>query len=157
MERMFELDKEFQLNEYVLVCPKFDMLFISLDPPLLMAVQTTLVALIAFMRTNPNGALGSLDYKKEERRCLAIRSRGAVPKFGTSERQRLILEYMLSKIPPVPQLATQESSDEHPTNAEGEAPIAPLDGDNIAAPDESDKTPAEDRLTLERSMPMQVL
>ncbi|KAF9599191.1 hypothetical protein IFM89_035650 [Coptis chinensis] len=39
------------------------------------------VALIAFMPTNPNGALGSLDYKKEERRCLAIKSHGAAPKF----------------------------------------------------------------------------
>ncbi|KAF9625144.1 hypothetical protein IFM89_019358 [Coptis chinensis] len=112
------------------------------DPPLLMAVQTALVALIAFMPTNPNGALGSLDYKKEERRCLAIKSCGAAPTFGTSECQRLIDEihqYMLSKVPPVPQLAAQESSDEHPTNAEGEVPVAPLDGDNIASPDEQPK------------------
>ncbi|KAF9599017.1 hypothetical protein IFM89_033362 [Coptis chinensis] len=91
------------------------------DPPLLMAIRTALVALIAFMPTNPNGALGSLDYKKEERRCLVIKSHGAAPKFGTSEHQRLIDEihqYMLSKVPPVPQLVAQESSDEHPTNAE---------------------------------------
>ncbi|KAF9593449.1 hypothetical protein IFM89_023144, partial [Coptis chinensis] len=93
------------------------------DPPLLMAVRTALVALIAFMPTNPNGAYQKKkDYKKEERRCLAIKSCGAAPKFGTSERQRLIDEihqYMLSKVSPVPQLAAQESSDEHPTNAEG--------------------------------------
>ncbi|KAF9614818.1 hypothetical protein IFM89_020741 [Coptis chinensis] len=67
------------------------------DPPLLMAVRTALVALIAFMPTNPNGALGSLDYKKEERRCLAIKSRGAAPKFRTSERERLIDEPLLDE------------------------------------------------------------
>lgn len=44
------------------------------------------------MPTNPNGALGSLDYKKEERRALAIKSRGAPPRFGTPERQKLIDE-----------------------------------------------------------------
>lgn len=55
-------------------------------------MRTALVALIAFMPTNPNGALGSLDYKKEERRALAIKSREAPPKFGTPERQRLIDE-----------------------------------------------------------------
>lgn len=59
---------------------------------LLLAVRTALVALIAFMPTNPNGALGSLDYKKEERRTLAIKSREAPPKYGTPERQKLIEE-----------------------------------------------------------------
>jgi hypothetical protein len=44
------------------------------------------------MPTSPNGALGSLDYKKEERRTLAIKSREASPKFGTPERQKLIDE-----------------------------------------------------------------
>ncbi|KAL4393579.1 hypothetical protein AHAS_Ahas02G0066100 [Arachis hypogaea] len=42
------------------------------------------------MPTNPNGALGSLDYKKEERRTLAIKSHYAAPRFGTPERQKLI-------------------------------------------------------------------
>lgn len=51
-----------------------------------------MVALIAFMPTNPSGALGSLDYKKEERRALAVKSREAPPKFGTPERQKLIDE-----------------------------------------------------------------
>lgn len=50
------------------------------------------MALIAFMPTNPNGALGSLDYKKEERRTLAIKSREAAPRFGNAERQQLIDE-----------------------------------------------------------------
>lgn len=62
----------------------------------LIAVRTALVALIAFMPTNPNGALGSLDYKKEERRALAIKSREAAPKFGTCERQKVIDEVWLS-------------------------------------------------------------
>ncbi|XP_073053302.1 ubiquitin-conjugating enzyme E2 32-like [Primulina eburnea] len=70
------------------------------------SVRTALVALIAFMPTSPNGALGSLDYPTEERRKLAVRSREASPTFGSSERQKLIdeiHEYILSKAPPVPQ------------------------------------------------------
>ena len=59
-------------------------------------VRTALVALIAFMPTNPNGALGSLDYKKEERRVLAVKSREAAPKFGNPERQQLIDEVCCS-------------------------------------------------------------
>lgn len=65
------------------------------DVLVLLAVRTALVALIAFMPTNPNGALGSLDYKKEERHALAIKSREAAPKFGTPERQKLINEVCL--------------------------------------------------------------
>lgn len=56
------------------------------------AVRTALVALIAFMPTSPNGALGSLDYTKEERQALAIKSREAAPRVGSSERQKLIDE-----------------------------------------------------------------
>ncbi|CAJ1963196.1 unnamed protein product [Sphenostylis stenocarpa] len=88
------------------------------------SVRTALVALIAFMPTNPNGALGSLDYKKEERRTLAVKSREAPPKFGTPERQKLIdeiHEYMLCKAPPVPQPGAIEASEEHPRNEEAEA------------------------------------
>lgn len=62
---------------------------------MLMTVRTALVALIAFMPTPPNGALGSLDYKKEERRELAIRSREGSPKFGTPDRQKVIDEVSL--------------------------------------------------------------
>ena len=61
----------------------------------LVAVRTALVALIAFMPTPPNGALGSLDYKKEERRKLAIRSRDVPPTYGTPERQKVIDEVSL--------------------------------------------------------------
>ncbi|KAJ0238444.1 Ubiquitin-conjugating enzyme E2 32 [Hirschfeldia incana] len=64
------------------------------------SVRTALVALIAFMPTSPNGALGSVEYPKEERRTLAIKSRDAPPKYGSPERQKVIDEihhYILSK------------------------------------------------------------
>ncbi|MCL7025882.1 hypothetical protein MKW94_024550 [Papaver nudicaule] len=87
------------------------------------SVRTALVALIAFMPTNPDGALGSLDYKKEERRVLAVKSREAAPKYGTPERQRLmdeIHEYMLSKATPVPQQNPEQTSVESSNKVEGE-------------------------------------
>lgn len=55
-------------------------------------VRTALVALIAFMPTSPNGALGSVEYPKEERRALAVKSREAPPKYGSPERQKVIDE-----------------------------------------------------------------
>ncbi|CAN6467920.1 unnamed protein product [Victoria cruziana] len=85
-------------------------------------VRTALVALIAFMPTKAEGALGSLEYPKEERHALAIKSREASPKFGNSDRQKLIdeiHEYMLSKVPPGPPLRPKpEVSDEQPDVAE---------------------------------------
>ncbi|KAK0607634.1 hypothetical protein LWI29_017910 [Acer saccharum] len=98
------------------------------------SVRTALVALIAFMPTNPNGALGSLDYKKEERRALTIKSRQAAPKYGTPDRQRLIdeiHEYMLSKAPPVPQLTPPESSEEPSSNSEIGAPANSQDAEGV--------------------------
>ncbi|KAL6990065.1 Ubiquitin-conjugating enzyme E2 32 [Sarracenia purpurea var. burkii] len=107
------------------------------------SVRTALVALIAFMPTNPNGALGSLEYKKEERRALAIKSREAAPRFGTPERQKLIdeiHEYMLSKAPPVPQphplLTSEEQNASSPTNKEANQ-----------SPQNADSTAAEEGLT----------
>lgn len=102
------------------------------------SVRTALVALIAFMPTNPNGALGSLDYKKEDRRALAIKSREASPKFGTPERQKLIdeiHEYMLSMAAVVPQPSPLQASEE-PKNEEAETqvtqnPEAPPAGEGI--------------------------
>uniref|UniRef100_A0A0D9VT79 UBC core domain-containing protein n=1 Tax=Leersia perrieri TaxID=77586 RepID=A0A0D9VT79_9ORYZ len=79
------------------------------------SVRTALVALIAFMPTPGGGALGSLDFKKEDRRALAIKSREAPPKFGSPERQKVIdeiHEQMLSKAPPVPQLSTNDDDEE---------------------------------------------
>ncbi|PNX72311.1 ubiquitin-conjugating enzyme E2 32-like protein [Trifolium pratense] len=90
-------------------------------------IRTALVALIAFMPTSPNGALGSLDYKKEERRTLAIKSREASPKFGTPERQKLIdeiHEYMLSKAPPVPELSHTETSEDNVRPEEAESQVS---------------------------------
>ncbi|KDP27930.1 hypothetical protein JCGZ_19010 [Jatropha curcas] len=99
------------------------------------SVRTALVALIAFMPTNPNGALGSLDYKKEERRALAIKSREAAPTVGTPERQKLIDEihqYMLGKAPPIPQLSSSQAK-EHPSNTEDEAQASLQEEGSIAA------------------------
>lgn len=100
------------------------------------SVRTALTALIAFMPTNPNGALGSLDYKKEERRVLAVKSRESAPKYGTPDRQTLIdqiHEYMISKAPPpVPQGTSEDTTSEQPpppppaaTQVAGEAPATP--------------------------------
>ncbi|KAD3337782.1 hypothetical protein E3N88_33303 [Mikania micrantha] len=85
------------------------------------SVRTALTALIAFMPTNPNGALGSLDYKKEERRALAVKSREAAPKFGAPDRQKLIdeiHEYMISKAPQVPQPNSPKTSEPPPAATE---------------------------------------
>ncbi|BFG31004.1 hypothetical protein CerSpe_172780 [Prunus speciosa] len=68
-------------------------------------VRDALYKLIELLPTYPDGALGSVEYDKEERRVLAIKSREAAPRYGTAERQKLIDEihkYMLSKVPPVP-------------------------------------------------------
>ncbi|XP_043711257.1 ubiquitin-conjugating enzyme E2 32-like [Telopea speciosissima] len=109
------------------------------------SVRTALVALIAFMPTNPDGALGSLDYKKEERRTLAIKSRETAPRFGTPERQKLIdeiHEYMLSKAPPVPQLSPAQISNEPSTNEEEEAEGSPQNAGVVAV--DEDPNPEED-------------
>ncbi|XP_024005859.1 ubiquitin-conjugating enzyme E2 32 [Eutrema salsugineum] len=66
------------------------------------SVRTALMALIAFMPSNPNGAIGSVDFPKEERRALATKSRETPPKYGSPDRQKVIDEihqYMLSKTP----------------------------------------------------------
>ncbi|XP_057485242.1 ubiquitin-conjugating enzyme E2 32 [Actinidia eriantha] len=100
------------------------------------SVRTALVALIAFMPTNPNGALGSLDYKKEERRALAVKSREAAPRFGTPERQNLIdeiHEYMLSRAPQVPQTNPSQVSEENSANGQNEANPSPQDAGVVAA------------------------
>ncbi|KAA8531298.1 hypothetical protein F0562_006007 [Nyssa sinensis] len=116
------------------------------------SVRTALVALIAFMPTNPNGALGSLDYKKEERRGLAIKSRETAPRFGTPERQKLIdeiHEYMLSKAPPVPQLSPVQAADEKSTNNEGETQAGPQNVGAEAAGEELPSPAVGDRIVEE--------
>ncbi|GAX85345.1 hypothetical protein CEUSTIGMA_g12762.t1 [Chlamydomonas eustigma] len=56
------------------------------------SIRTALTALIAFMPSPGQGALGSLDYTKEERKKLALRARQTAPTFGSPERQRVIDE-----------------------------------------------------------------
>ncbi|KAJ1380593.1 Ubiquitin-conjugating enzyme E2 [Sesbania bispinosa] len=119
------------------------------------SVRTALVAMIAFMPTNPNGALGSLDYKKEERRALAIKSREAPPKFGTPERQKLIdeiHEYMLSKAPPVPQLSLTQAPKEQPRTEEVDVQVNSPNPEALPAregiPDQ-----AGDRIVEEQEVP----
>ncbi|KAF7806833.1 ubiquitin-conjugating enzyme E2 32 [Senna tora] len=125
------------------------------------SVRTALVALIAFMPTSPNGALGSLDYKKEERRSLAIKSREAPPRFGTPERQKLIdeiHEYMLSKAPPVPQLSPSQAPEEqHLTNEASEAQVnsqnSGADADAFPAVQDFPDQPEDDRIVEEQELP----
>ncbi|XP_038988814.1 ubiquitin-conjugating enzyme E2 32-like [Phoenix dactylifera] len=114
------------------------------------SVRTALVALIAFMPTNPDGALGSLDYKKEVRRDLAIKSREAAPKYGSPERQILIDEIhqcMLSRAPPVPQLAPVQTIDERKKNASNEQQISP--NSNTVAATEDHPNPEMERRVVE--------
>lgn len=54
------------------------------------SVRSALVALIAFMQTPGNGALGSLDHPVEARRQMASEARTRPPSYGTPERQQLI-------------------------------------------------------------------
>ncbi|KAL8157931.1 ubiquitin-conjugating enzyme E2 32-like [Apium graveolens] len=112
------------------------------------SVRTALTALIAFMPTNPSGALGSLDYKKEERRVLAVKSREAAPNFGNPERQKLIDEihdYMLSKAPPVPELGSTQDAEENSTV--GEAGPLPA---GVQAESEELQNPAVDDRIVEQ-------
>lgn len=121
------------------------------------SVRTALVALIAFMPTNPNGALGSLDYKKEERRALAIKSREVSPTFGNPERQKLIdeiHEYMLSKAPPVPQGSSPQASEEQSINEEAEAEVNLQNSE--ASPAEAISDQVGDRIVEEQELPMPV-
>nr|XP_010914567.1 ubiquitin-conjugating enzyme E2 32 [Elaeis guineensis] len=116
------------------------------------SVRTALVALIAFMPTNPDGALGSLDYKKEERRALAIKSREAPPKFGAPERQKLIDEihqYMLSKAPPVPQIPSTATTGEAPNDAASEEGQMEASDSNTLVPAEQHPHPELEQRIVE--------
>ncbi|KAG9143948.1 hypothetical protein Leryth_022972 [Lithospermum erythrorhizon] len=122
------------------------------------SVRTALVALIAFMPTNPNGALGSLDYPKEERRVLAVKSREAAPRCGTPERQKLIdeiHEYMMSKAPPVPQASSPQYPEEHLTDKQGDAHEASQSAPAEASQEEVLTLPVTERVTEEpREVPL---
>lgn len=56
------------------------------------SVRSALVALIAFMQTPGNGALGSLDHPADVRRQMAAESRLRPPTYGGPDRQALIAE-----------------------------------------------------------------
>ncbi|XP_022975763.1 ubiquitin-conjugating enzyme E2 32-like, partial [Cucurbita maxima] len=104
------------------------------------------------MPTNPNGALGSLDYKKEERRVLAIKSREAAPKSSTPERQKLIdeiHEYLLSKVPPAPQLSSADDSKEKPANKEADVEVTSEATEPAATGEEQQNPPVSDRIVEE--------
>ncbi|VVA90747.1 unnamed protein product [Arabis nemorensis] len=108
------------------------------------SVRTALVALIAFMPSNPNGALGSVDYPKEERRALATKSREAPPKYGSPERQKLIDEihqYMLSKTPAVPKPNLQECNKPPSADSDGQSQTKPQDASAVIS--EGDNAPEE--------------
>ncbi len=51
------------------------------------SVRTALTALIAFLPTPGEGALGSLDYTTEEKRLLAFKAYMKAPRFGNEARQ----------------------------------------------------------------------
>ncbi|KAJ0805809.1 hypothetical protein HanPI659440_Chr02g0082531 [Helianthus annuus] len=86
--------------------------------------------------TKFEGALGSLDYKKEERRDLAVKSRETALKFGSPDYQKLIdeiHEYMISKASPVPQPNSLESSEPlaAATEQSCETPVSPANTNAI--------------------------
>ncbi|EFJ40076.1 hypothetical protein VOLCADRAFT_120065 [Volvox carteri f. nagariensis] len=80
------------------------------------SVRTALTALIAFMPSPGAGALGALDFPKDERRALAARSRVEPPRFGSADRQRLI-EEMHNRMDRNPGRAALGSSGSAPTAA----------------------------------------
>ncbi|XP_021807792.1 uncharacterized protein LOC110751602 [Prunus avium] len=86
------------------------------------SARDALEVLIDGMDTYPDGELGSVEYNKEERRDLAIKSRAAAPKYGTSERQKLIDEIhkcLLSKSPHVPVTQLPQLSPSQASNGTG--------------------------------------
>jgi ubiquitin-conjugating enzyme E2 J1 len=54
------------------------------------SVRSALIALIAFMQTPGNGAVGSLDVAPEIRRQMATEARNTPPKHANAQRQELI-------------------------------------------------------------------
>ncbi|CAN8274950.1 unnamed protein product [Cochlearia groenlandica] len=113
------------------------------------SVRTALMALIAFMPSDPKGAIGSVDYPKEDRRALATKSRETPPKYGSPERQKVIDEihqYMLSKIPSSPETIHQECNKPHCTDSGGQFQTRPQDAGTVTSdPD----TAAEERVVAQ--------
>eukprot|EP00798_Chlamydomonas_sp_ICE-L_P017773 gene17773-24147_t len=116
------------------------------------SVRTALMALIAFMPSPAGGALGALDFSKEERQKMAARAMAEPPKFGSAERQRLIDDMhnrMLNMAQEPAEKAPQESSEATDaalpdTAAKATAP----DSSNASPPATADQpTPAPSEAT----------
>eukprot|EP00250_Pteridium_aquilinum_P033072 c5172_g1_i1 orf=112-1059(+) len=86
------------------------------------SVRTALVALIAFMPTKGNGAIGSLEFTKEERKALALKSVEAPPKYGSEERQKLIDEIHEQMIRKTGAVQTSQEADSEALVANRETP-----------------------------------
>ncbi|KAA6429421.1 MAG: ubiquitin-conjugating enzyme E2 32-like [Trebouxia sp. A1-2] len=63
------------------------------------SVRVALVALIAFLPTSGHGAIGSLDFSKQEKRVLAVESRKAPPKYGSEAKQQIGGNSLASEAP----------------------------------------------------------
>lgn len=116
------------------------------------SVRTALVALIAFMPTKADGALGSLDFPKEKRRLLALKSRANPPKFGSEERQRIIRqlhEEMLKTAPSIPEGHLSLSDVGESQAEEGEPPAQSPEAAGLAKGVQT----GEDSKTEEKSLP----
>lgn len=75
------------------------------------SVRTALVALIAFMPTKGNGAIGSQDFTAEERKALALKSVEAPPKYGSEERQKVIDEIHEEMVKKIRELSAPKKAD----------------------------------------------
>lgn len=88
------------------------------------SVRTALTALIAFMPSPGQGAIGSLDFTKEERMQMAVKSRTDMPKFGSAARQKVIADMHSRFIKLQEQLAAAGSSSSTGSSS-GSAPQSP--------------------------------
>ncbi|MCO5591445.1 hypothetical protein L7F22_045428 [Adiantum nelumboides] len=96
------------------------------------SVRTALVALIAFMPTKGNGAIGSLEFTKEERKALAVKSVEAPPKYGTAERQKVIDEIHEEMV-----TRAQKLTEKNPKETDSGAAPTETDGDGSKQHDET--------------------
>lgn len=89
------------------------------------SVRTALTALVAFMPSPGNGAIGSLDFPKEERRRLAALSRREFPKFGSLERQQVTQEVHQRMLEVETQASSPKSEVEDPQTKPLPPPTGP--------------------------------
>jgi len=75
------------------------------------SVHSALIALIAFMPSPGEGALGSLNYSEEEKRALALRSRQSAPIFGSKARQEVTNRIHDKMLKLLPRPASQSKDD----------------------------------------------